>query len=96
MHDIFDELAKSLAQCVTRRGAIKKFGLSFAGILLASLGLAKEAQADPIPPAPCLGLGASCCMGLKNGEIKKCQRQCQQRCCSGTFTAPSPGVFMCL
>ena len=45
MNDKFDELAKGLAQSVTRRGALKKFGVGFAGILLASFGLAHKAEA---------------------------------------------------
>ena len=47
MNNQFDELAKSLAQSVTRRGALKKFGLGLAGIALASLGLANKAEANP-------------------------------------------------
>jgi len=47
MNEKFDELAKSLAQSVTRRVALKKFSLSLAGIALASLGLVKKAEADP-------------------------------------------------
>src|SRR6266478_7526520 len=35
MNDKFDELAKGLAQSVTRRGAVKKFGVCLAGIALA-------------------------------------------------------------
>jgi len=42
MNDKFDELAKGMAQSVTRRGALKKFGLGLAGIALASLGPAKQ------------------------------------------------------
>jgi hypothetical protein len=38
MNDKFDELAKNMAQSVTRRGALKKFGVGLAGIALASLG----------------------------------------------------------
>ena len=45
MNDKFDELAKDLAQSVTRRGALKKFGVGLAGIALASLGLANNAKA---------------------------------------------------
>ena len=45
MNDKFDELAKGLAQSVTRRGALKKFGVGLAGIALASLGLAPKAHA---------------------------------------------------
>jgi hypothetical protein len=47
MNDKFDELAKGLAQSVTRRGALKKFGFGFAGVVLASLGLTNKAHADP-------------------------------------------------
>jgi hypothetical protein len=47
MNDQFDELAKNMAQSVTRRGALKKFGLGLAGIALATLGLANKAEADP-------------------------------------------------
>ena len=45
MNDKFDELAKGLAQSVTRRGALKKFGVGLAGIALAWLGLANSAEA---------------------------------------------------
>ena len=45
MNDKFDELAKGLAQSVTRRGALKKFGIGLAGIALAALGLAAKADA---------------------------------------------------
>ena len=46
MNDKFDELARGLAQSVTRRGALKKFGLGLAGIALASLGLANKLHAQ--------------------------------------------------
>src|SRR5881296_2899306 len=45
MSEKFDELAKGLAQSVTRRGALKKFGLGLAGMALALLGLANKAYA---------------------------------------------------
>ena len=47
MNDKFDELAKGLAQSVTRRGALKKFGLGLTGLALAALGLANKAEAGP-------------------------------------------------
>ena len=47
MNDKFDKLAKNMAQSVTRRAALKKFGVGLAGIALASLGLANKAHADP-------------------------------------------------
>jgi hypothetical protein len=45
VNDKFDELAKTMAQSATRRGALKKFGLGLAGLALASLGLANNAEA---------------------------------------------------
>ncbi len=45
MNDKFDDLTRGLAQSVTRRGALKKFGLGLAGVALASLGLANTALA---------------------------------------------------
>ena len=45
MSDQFDELAKGMAQSVTRRGALKNFGVGLAGIALATLGLVNKAEA---------------------------------------------------
>ena len=45
MSDRFDEMTKGLAQSVTRRAALKKFGLGLAGLALAALGLANKAHA---------------------------------------------------
>src|SRR5262249_51058109 len=44
MNHRFDELTKSLSQSVTRRGALKRFGVGLAGFALARLGL-NQAQA---------------------------------------------------
>jgi hypothetical protein len=52
MNDKFDELAKGLAQSVTRRGALKRFGVGLAGAVLASLGLMNNAMASKnCPPS---------------------------------------------
>jgi hypothetical protein len=55
MNNQFDELTKSLAQSVTRRAALKKFGVGLAGMALAAFGLADRAGAVPhkIPPTYC-------------------------------------------
>ena len=45
MNNEFDELAKGLAQSVTRRGALKKFGVGLGAIALASFRLANKAHA---------------------------------------------------
>src|SRR6266566_281954 len=45
MNNKFDELTKGLAQSVTRRGALKNFGVGLAGIVLITLGFARRAEA---------------------------------------------------
>jgi hypothetical protein len=40
----FDELTKGLAQSVTRRTALRKFGVGLAGMALACFGLANQAE----------------------------------------------------
>jgi hypothetical protein len=45
MNNKFDELAKGLAQSATRRQALKKFGVSLAGMALACFRLANTAEA---------------------------------------------------
>ena len=53
MNNKFDELTKSLAQSVTRRAALKKFGVGLAGMALACFGLANRAKAAGWVGAPC-------------------------------------------
>jgi hypothetical protein len=53
MKNQFDELAKGLAQSVTRRAALKKFGVGLAGMALALLGLGKAEAAKPLPATCC-------------------------------------------
>ena len=43
----FDELTKSLAQSVTRRAALKKFGVGLACMALTCFGLANRANSAP-------------------------------------------------
>jgi hypothetical protein len=45
MNTRFDELTKGLAQSVTRRAALKQFGVGLAGMALACFGLANKANA---------------------------------------------------
>jgi hypothetical protein len=49
MNNRFDQLAKGMAQSVTRRGALKRFGGGIASLALAALGPAVRAQARPQP-----------------------------------------------
>ena len=56
MNNKFDELTKQMAQSVTRRGALKKFGVGLAGMALACFGLANKAEGQ----TACLQNGARC------------------------------------
>ena len=65
MNNKFDELAKGLAQSVTRRSALKKFGLGLAGIAFAALGLPTKAHANPgWPPGHACNKGSQCASGV--------------------------------
>ena len=64
MNNKFDELTKAMAQSVTRRAALKKFGVGIAGIALAAFGLANKAEADGcLPNASQCRSGRQCCSG---------------------------------
>ena len=45
MKNKFDEMTKDLAQSVTRRQALRRFGAGLAGMALAVVGLASKTQA---------------------------------------------------
>jgi hypothetical protein len=86
MNDTFDsprcravaagELAKNMAQSVTRRGALKKFGVGIAAAVLASLGLANRAQADPHFKCDCGGDPLLGCKSVHGGCFRFCSRIC--------------------
>ena len=64
MSNKFDELTKNLAQAVTRRAALKKFGLGLAGMALACFGFAKKAEAGSCKPGGSICHDNSeCCSG---------------------------------
>jgi hypothetical protein len=71
MNDKFDELAKGMAESVTRRGALKKFGVGLAGIALACFGLAETSEAGKggcRPPGAKCRSGSQCCSGVCRGD----------------------------
>jgi len=80
MNNNFDELTKSMAQSVTRRAALKKFGLGLTGMALACFGLANKGEAGRCKPggANCHD-NSECCSGYcflafpwkKNGTNQK-------------------------
>jgi len=48
MNNQFDELTKNLAHSVTRRAALKKFGVALAGMALACFWLMSGTQGSPL------------------------------------------------
>jgi len=76
MNDKFDELSKDLAKSVTRRRALRKFAAGFAGVVLASFGLANNAQAKG---------GGNCnnCSGDYGCAPTdfRCVQRCARKCC---------------
>ena len=89
MNHKFDELTKQMARSVTRRAALKKFGVGLAGMALACFGLADKATAGKgncDPPAWFSPLDLCCC--FKQGRqcktgLPKCNAlyaACEGRC----------------
>ena len=68
MSNQFDELTKGLAHSVTRRAALKKFGVGLAGMALACFGLASKAEAakggNCKPSGALCSKGSQCCSGF--------------------------------
>ena len=69
MHNQFDGFTNSLAQSVTRRAALKKFGIGLAGMALACFGLANKAEAQ----TACLPVGNQC-----KHDSDCCSEHCKQ------------------
>ena len=92
MNDKFDELAKNMAQSVTRRGALKKFGVGIAGIALASLGLANKAVAGQpcTTDADCPNQKV-CSSGVCSSSVKY---HC--RCGSPNYGCDGPSFYDCV
>ena len=79
MNDKFDELAKNLAQSVTRRGALKQFSLGLAGAVLASLGLANKAEAE-WKSKNCYDTCYRHCVRQQGGDPTGCGIFCGSKC----------------
>ena len=77
MNNKFDELTKSMAQSLTRRGALKKLGVGLGGMVLACFGLANRAEAAKhcVTIADCGGVGA-CVNGLCITPCDSCVSVC--------------------
>ena len=65
MNNQFNELTKGMAQSVTRRAALKKFGVGLAGMALGCFGLANKAEAQTacLPPGSICNGNNDCCSG---------------------------------
>ena len=78
MNTKFDELTKQMAQSVTRRAALKKFGVGLAGMALACFGLANKANAGEVVFDFCKPCINNCLAGgFSNGY---CRKQCADVC----------------
>ena len=91
MNNQFDELTKSMAQSVTRRAALKKFGVGLAGMALACFGLANKAEAGPTRIPKWCDPAVSCCCTRKcrtalpsdHPKYGICQTHCAGQCLGG-------------
>jgi hypothetical protein len=72
MNNKFDELTKSMAQSVTRRAALKKFGVGLAAMALAGFGLARNTAAG----TGCKAVGWTC-----SQDSQCCSGYCVSRIC---------------
>ena len=101
MNHHFDELTKGLAQSVTRRAALKKFGVGLAGMALACFGLATSGKAAPKRRCainndcnPNGGFAYMCCdtycvSSVSNKNCGACGNVCPQRTrCNANFGLP--------
>jgi hypothetical protein len=82
MSNKFDELTKSMAQSVTRRAALRKFGIGMAGMALACFGLANKAGAGS---TNCFSPGSHC----------QHDSQCCSGTCSDGYCACAPAGSPC-
>ena len=90
MNNKFDELAKELAQSVTRRAALKKFGLGLAGMALACFGLTSKA-AGATRPGYCAVWSALFSNPVYTGvciDLKRCISGTSTDCPAGALADP--------
>ena len=86
MNRQFDELTKGMAQSVTRRAALKKFGVGLAGMALACFGLTRKTEAGSHNRS-CFNACMHNCVGnlVAQGYTKKqattvCEGPCTVEC----------------
>src|SRR5262249_38912293 len=102
MNNKFDELTKTLAQSITRRAALKKFGVGLAGMALACFGLGGNARAEKVKTcatdADC-GPGRVCCSGSCYAAVPAWCNPTASCCCfcagSGKHRYPTTALTPC-
>jgi hypothetical protein len=77
MNSRVDELTKNVAQSVTRRGALKKFGVGLAGMALACFGLATKAKAAPNPGSKYQKCVTQCLRQRPTWTVYMCEDYCR-------------------
>src|SRR5215471_12722963 len=87
MNNKFDQLTKQMAQSVTRRGALKTFGVGLAGMALACFGLANKLEAGFVTGSPCQ-TDSQCNSGICSGGYCACLPtgspcRTSNQCCTG-------------
>jgi hypothetical protein len=86
MNKQFDELTRKMAQSVTRRDAVKQFGLGLAGLVLAALGQANQAQAAKGGGCNCAKADFGCLKKFNPADpnysqlVSACLADCQGYC----------------
>ena len=80
MNNKFDELTKGLAQSVTRRAALKKFGVGLAGMALACFGLTSRVGAANGCDKVCLNNCMIGCEGFSGLRKTYCRKLCGSGC----------------
>src|SRR5438105_2437679 len=78
MSNKFDELAKSMAQSLSRRQALKKFGAGLVGGVLAAVGFVNKAEANPSIRCNCKKPNYGCdryALGYSECTLK-CSTEC--------------------
>jgi hypothetical protein len=88
MNNKFDELTKQMAQSVTRRAALKRFGIGLVGMVLGWFSLENRAVAGTVcvTDSDCGSTGV-CCSGMYNPVPKWCDRSVDLCCCKAGKTA---------
>src|SRR5204862_2719664 len=102
MNNQYDGLTKSLAQSVTRRAALKKFGVGLAGMVLAAFGLTNNVKAGNVTTcatnADCRS-GQVCCSGVCYAAIPNWCDPAVSCCCycagSGKHRYPTTALTPC-